>query len=156
EAIGAPVAVLRQVPFAPMFDRTEDALIAYTFDRYLQTGESDWPALLPMVKSAKSAMDAIQSIARERWDMQLESFTVWGASKRGWTAWLTAATDERVMAVAPMVIDVLNMGAQMHHQRETWGDLSEEIHDYAALDIPARLATPQGGELLSMVDPYRY
>jgi len=156
EAIGAPVAVLRQVPFAPMFDRTEDALIAYTFDRYLQTGESDWPLLLPMVKSAKSAMDAIQSIARDRWDMQLESFTVTGASKRGWTAWLTAATDTRVMAVAPMVIDVLNMGAQMDHQRETWGDLSEQIHDYAALDIPNRLSTPQGSELLAMVDPYRY
>jgi hypothetical protein len=33
ESIGAPVGVLRQVPFAPMFDRTEDAQIAYTFDQ---------------------------------------------------------------------------------------------------------------------------
>lgn len=43
ETIGAPVGVLRQVPFAPLFDRKEDALIAFTFDQYLQTGESDWP-----------------------------------------------------------------------------------------------------------------
>jgi PhoPQ-activated pathogenicity-related protein len=156
EAIGAPVGVLRQVPFAPMFDRTEDALIAYTFDRYLETGDSDWPLLLPMVKSSVRALDAMQSIVQQHWGASLQSFTVSGASKRGWTAWLTAATDHRVMAVAPMVIDVLNMRAQMDHQRETWGDLSEQIRDYAALDIPARLGTPQGATLLSMIDPFSY
>ena len=73
ESIGAPVGVLRQVPFAPMFDRTEDALIAYTFDQYLQTGEKDWPLLLPMVKSTVRAMDAMQSIVRERWGASIDS-----------------------------------------------------------------------------------
>lgn len=156
EAIEAPVAVLRQVPFQPMFDRREDALIAYTFDQYLRTGENDWPLLLPMVKSAARAMDAVQSIVRERWHASIDSFTVAGASKRGWTAWLTAAADKRVMAVAPMVIDVLNMRAQMDHQRATWGDLSEEIRDYSALDLPGQLQTPRGEALLSLVDPFSY
>jgi PhoPQ-activated pathogenicity-related protein len=156
ESIGAPVGVLRQVPFAPMFDRTEDALIAYTFDQYLKTGEKDWPLLLPMVKSTVRGMDAMQSIVREQWGAPIDSFTVSGASKRGWTAWLTAAVDKRVMAVAPMVIDVLNMSAQMDHQRETWGEVSEEIRDYAALDLPTRLKTERGQELLSMVDPFSY
>lgn len=156
ESIGAPVGVLRQVPFAPMFDRTEDALIAYTFDQYLQTGESDWPLLLPMVKSTVRAMDAMQSIVKERWGASIEQFTVSGASKRGWTAWLTAAVDKRVMAVAPMVIDVLNMRAQMDHQRETWGEVSDEIRDYAALNLPERLKTERGRELLAMVDPFSY
>jgi PhoPQ-activated pathogenicity-related protein len=156
ESIGAPVGVLRQVPFAPMFDRTEDALIAYTFDQYLQTGDSDWPLLLPMVKSTVRAMDAMQSIVRERWGASIESFTVSGASKRGWTAWLTAAVDKRVMAIAPMVIDVLNMRAQMDHQRETWGEVSDEIRDYAALNLPEKLKTERGQELLAMVDPFSY
>src|SRR5690606_41540060 len=78
------------------------------------------------------------------------------ASKRGWTSWLTAAVDARVMAVAPMVIDVLNMRAQMDHQRATWGELSDEIQDYAALDLPTRLRTDRGSALLSMVDPFSY
>ena len=156
EAIGAPVAVLRHVPFQPLFERTEDALIAYTFDQHLKTGEDDWPLLLPMVKSAVRAMDAMQSVARQRWDLSLDSFTVTGASKRGWTAWLTAATDKRVMAVAPMVIDVLNMGKQLDHQRATWGGLSEQIHDYTAIDLPARLATERGEALLATVDPFRH
>ncbi|HEX2493697.1 MAG TPA: PhoPQ-activated protein PqaA family protein, partial [Steroidobacter sp.] len=127
DMIGAPVGVLRQVPFAPLFDRKEDALIAYTFDQYLRTGESDWPLLLPMVKSAVRAMDVMQKVIREKWAASIDSFTVTGASKRGWTAWLTAASDARVTAVAPMVIDVLNMQLQMDHQRATWGDVSEEI-----------------------------
>ncbi len=156
EAIAAPVAVLRQVPFQPLFERTEDALIAYTFDQYLKTGEDDWPLLLPMVKSAVRAMDALQSVGRQRWDLSLDSFTVTGASKRGWTAWLTAAIDKRVMAVAPMVIDVLNMRTQLDHQRATWGGLSEKIHDYTAIDLPARLATERGQALLATVDPFSY
>jgi PhoPQ-activated pathogenicity-related protein len=156
EAIGAPVGVLRQVPFQPMFGRREDALIAYTFDQYLKTGEGDWPLLLPMVKGAVRGMDAMQSIAHQRWGASLESFTVAGASKRGWTAWLTAAIDPRVMAVAPMVIDVRNMRAQMDLQRATWGELSDEIRDYAALDLPNRLKTERGQVLLSLVDPFSY
>lgn len=156
ESIHAPVAVLRQVPFQPMFERKEDALIAYTFDQYLQTGEDDWPLLLPMVKSATRAMDAVQDIVRKHWSVSPESFTVVGASKRGWTAWLTAATDSRVMAVAPMVIDVLNIPAQMDNQRATWGDYSEEIRDYSTLDLPTRLKTERGQALLSMVDPFKY
>jgi PhoPQ-activated pathogenicity-related protein len=156
ESIRAPVAVLRQVPFQPIFERREDALIAYSFDQYLRTGEGDWPLLLPMVKSATRAMDAVQSIVRERWSASADLFTVAGASKRGWTAWLTAANDKRVMAVAPMVIDVLNMRAQMDHQRATWGEFSEEIRDYSALDLPTQLGTERGQALLSMVDPFMY
>jgi PhoPQ-activated pathogenicity-related protein len=74
ETIGAPIGVLRQVPFAPLFDRKEDALIAFTFDQYLQSGENDWPLLLPMVKSAVRAMDVMQSVVKQRWDSSIDSF----------------------------------------------------------------------------------
>lgn len=156
ETLRSPVGVLRQVPHQPLFDLREDALIAYTFDQFLTTGESDWPLLLPMVKSAVRGMDAVQTVVRERWQLPIESFTVSGASKRGWTSWLTAAIDARVAAVAPMVIDVLNMLAQVDHQKATWGELSDEVRDYSDLDIPARLRSGRGEELLAIVDPYSY
>jgi PhoPQ-activated pathogenicity-related protein len=155
-AIRAPVAILRQVPFQPMFERREDALIAYTFDRYLNTGEADWPLLLPMVKSAARGMDAVQALARERWNIEVDSFTLAGASKRGWTSWLTAATDARVASVAPMVIDMLNLPAQIALHRETFGELSEEVQDYAKIDLPDRIDTERGRKLLEIVDPYSY
>jgi PhoPQ-activated pathogenicity-related protein len=157
DALHAPVAIVRQVPFEPLFDgRREDALIAYTFDRYLDTGEPDWPLLLPMVKSACRAMDAVQQLAREKWGLPLARFTVTGASKRGWTSWLTAAVDPRVAGVAPMVIDVLNMRAQIQLQRQTFGSLSEQIHDFEQIHFSERIDSPTGRELVSMVDPYSY
>lgn len=156
DAIHAPVAVVRQVPFEPLFERREDALIAYTFDQYLVTGEPDWPLLLPMVKSAARAMDAVQELARQRWQIPIEQFTVTGASKRGWTSWLVAAVDPRVASVAPMVIDMLNIPAQIGLQRATFGGLSEQIQDYADINLPDRIDTDRGRELLSMVDPYSY
>jgi len=157
DALHAPVAIVRQVPFEPLFDgRREDALIAYTFERYLDTGDPDWPLLLPMVKSAARAMDAVQQLTHQLWELHIERFTVTGASKRGWTSWLTAAVDSRVASVAPMVIDMLNMRAQVELQRRTFGALSEQIQDYEQIHFPERMDSPAGRELVSIVDPYSY
>ncbi|MEI6504386.1 MAG: PhoPQ-activated protein PqaA family protein, partial [Planctomycetota bacterium] len=47
-AAGLPAAVVRQVPFQPMFgDLHEDGLIAHTFVEYTKTGDPTWPLLLP-------------------------------------------------------------------------------------------------------------
>lgn len=154
--LGAPVAILRQVPFQPMFERREDALIAYTFDHYLQTGEADWPLLLPMVKSAVRGMDAVQEFTQQQWQLPVEKFMVAGASKRGWTSWLTAATDPRVASVAPMVIDMLNMREQIGLQRATFGELSEQVQDYEKIDLPSRIDSELGRKLIDIVDPYSY
>ncbi len=156
DSIHAPVAVLRQVPFQPLVDRREDALIAYTVDRYLETGEPDWPLLLPMVKAATRAMDTVQAAAQQRWQLGIERFTVAGASKRGWTSWLTAASDPRVASVAPMVIDMLNIPAQIRLQRETFGTLSDQVQDYESIALPERIDSDRGRELMEMVDPYNY
>jgi PhoPQ-activated pathogenicity-related protein len=157
EQFHTPVAVLMQVPEQPILGgKKEDAAIAYTFQQFLKTGDEDWPLLLPMVKSAVRAMDAVQEAADKEWNAKLETFTVSGASKRGWTTWLTGAVETRATALAPMVIDVLNMNAQLKLQRETWGDLSEEISDYKEQGIDRQSETPRGKALNKMVDPYQY
>lgn len=153
----APVVIVLNVPQQPIFNgKREDAIIAYTFDQYLKTGKSDWPLLLPMVKSAVRAMDAVQAYARQEHQLNIDRFTVTGASKRGWTTWLTAASDPRVMALAPMVIDMLNMTSQFAHQSESWGMLSPRIHDYTDIHLSTRLDTPRGKNLIQIVDPYAY
>lgn len=150
------VAVIAQVPFQPLFDLSEDRLIAYTFDQYLRTGDEEWPLLLPMVKSAVRALDASEAAARQEWQMPLERFTVVGGSKRGWTTWLVAALDPRVTALAPAVIDALNMGKHFPYQTATWGRPSESVRPYTDLNLHEILASDAGAALRRIVDPFEY
>ena len=155
--LGSVIAVVSRVPFQPMYGGLkEDDLIAYTMDQYLDSGDDTWPLLLPMVKSAVRAMDATQAYSRDTWEVPIEHFTVTGASKRGWTTWLTAAADKRVNAIVPIVIDVLNIDDQMHHQKDTWGNPSEMISPYTKRNILERFDTPRGQRMLEIVDPYAY
>ncbi len=155
--IKMPVIILNNVPRQPIFDgKTEDEIISYTFEQYVETGEPDWPLLLPMTKSAVRCMDAVQEMAKKDLKTELKGFIVAGGSKRGWTTWLTAAMDKRVVAAAPAVIDVLNMPVQMKHQLATWGKYSEMINDYTMRGIQDKMDTPRGKELLKIVDPYSY
>ncbi len=144
--------------------RTEDEIIAYTFNKFLNGGDAEWPLLNAMVKSAVAAMDTAQSFDDTLPGVELQEFIVTGASKRGWTTWLTAAADPRVTAIVPFVIDVLNMEpSMMHHMQqyvgvtqEIIGGYSSSVHDYVDLNIMDRLSTPEGQALLEIVDPYEY
>ncbi len=156
-ATGMPMAILYHIPNQPLFDgKREDALIAYTFAKYLQTGDDTWPLLFPMTKSAVKAMDALQEFSQQAWDKPLKHFVVTGASKRGWTTWLTGAVDSRAKAIMPMVIDNLNLAAQMPHQIETWGKYSEMIDDYTRRGLQELLTTEAGQQLGAAIDPYTY
>ncbi len=157
EHLRAPVAVLRHVPHQPLFDGlTEDHLIAKTFASFLETGDPDWPLLLPMVKSAVRAMDAVEAFAAQEWGLATNAFTVIGASKRGWTTWLTGAVDDRVAAIAPIVIDMLNTDAYLRHAERVWEQQSAEIEPYTELGLHESLESPGRQALLRIVDPWHY
>lgn len=156
--IGGPVAFVYHVPNQPLLGgKSEDALIAETFVRYLEKEDPTVPLLFPMVKSVTRAMDAVQAFAKKEWDADVTKFVVAGASKRGWTAWLTAAAgDPRVVGVVPMVIDNLNLRAQMDHQIKTFGKPSVMIKDYTERKLVPPPETPAATKLWAMVDPWVY
>ncbi len=154
---GTVAAVLNQVPNQPLYNNLyEDALISHTFVKYLETGDASWPCLLPMVKSVQRGMDAVQEYVSKTYSREIKKFVLTGASKRGWTTWLTGAMDARACAIAPMVIDTLNLGVQMEYQLACWGKYSRKIHDYSDKGLPAMLSKPPAQALIKLVDPYAY
>ncbi|GMU93487.1 MAG: hypothetical protein AMXMBFR4_25450 [Candidatus Hydrogenedentota bacterium] len=158
-ALGMKYAQLDQVPNQPLYfadevnnQRTEDEILAYSLDKYLDTGDHEWPVHSAMVKAAVKAMDMIQKQRKE-----VDDFLVVGASKRGWATWLTAAIDPRVKAILPIVIDVLNFPDQVEHHWESYGSYSPAIQDYVDFDLFCRVdSDPLANDLLNIVDPYRY
>ncbi len=159
------VVDLKQVPNEPLTfaddpgnERTEDAIIAYSWDKYLKTKDPTWPLQLPMVKSAVRAMDTAQDYLKKATGgkVQIKDFVVAGGSKRGWTTWLTAAVDKRVRAFAPIVIDVLNLGPQIQHHLAAYGFYSPAIGDYERMKLLDLAGAQSAVEMLKLVDPYEY
>nr|WP_293839269.1 PhoPQ-activated protein PqaA family protein [uncultured Arsenicibacter sp.] len=153
----AIVAVLRQTPNQPFFGNlTEDALISHTLHNFQKDGDYSWPLLFPMTKSAIRGMDAVQEFARKNLKHDVKRFVVSGASKRGWTTWLTGAMDSRAVAIAPMVIDILNMPKNLQYQIDSWNKYSEQINDYVKLGLTNTMTSPEGRAINQMIDPYSY
>lgn len=158
------VADLAGVPNQPLkFEgesrgRVEDALIAYSWDKYLRTGDERWPARLPMTKSAVRAMDAVTQFCAtpDGGGVKVDSFVVSGGSKRGWTAWTTAAVDPRVKAVIPIVIDTLNVRRSARHHYAAYGFFAPSLRDYVDMKMMDWLGTPQYDALLKIEEPYEY
>ncbi|MBI1177009.1 hypothetical protein GC207_06170 [bacterium] len=164
EATKTVVVELRQVPNQPLVfnndgvERVEDNLIAYGWDKFLRGGRSEWLARLPMTKSAVKAMDTVTEFlgSPERGSLKIDKFVVAGASKRGWTTWTTAVADKRVVAIAPIVIDMLNLIPSMKHHWEAYGYYSPAVGDYVRQGIMDWQGTPEYASLLKIVEPYEY
>ncbi len=155
---------LRMIPNQPLSfygetrKRTEDAMIAFTWKKYLETGDDRWPARLPMTKAAVRAMDATQEfMASEAGGRQkVARWVVTGGSKRGWTTWTTGIVDKRVIAIMPVVIDMLNMEASFIHHWRVYGFWAPAVGDYVEHGVMEWQGSQQYHDLMSIVEPYQY
>ena len=166
---GAIVAEILTIPNQTLqfagesFTRSEDWLLAKTFRMFLDTGDTEWPGLLPMVKSGVRGMDTVQDFLLGI-GVTVDGFVVMGGSKRGWTALLVAAVDERVIAIAPRSFDALNLDDQLIHHRRAYegitadksGDYAAALHEYVVEGIADALTEPEGQPLIAIVDPFEY
>jgi PhoPQ-activated pathogenicity-related protein len=163
-ATNSVVAELRMIPNQPLVingdgvPRSEDDLIARCWVQYMDTGDPTWLPRLPMVKSAVRAMDTVTAVLAgdAGGKTAVTKFVVSGGSKRGWTTWLTGAVDRRVVAVIPLVIDVVNVRACSLNHFCAYGFWAPAIDDYTRHKIPERRDTPAYAALLRLVDPYFY
>lgn len=155
--IGAVVIAVDNIPNQPMKlgtdpeDRDEDGFVARTWARAMETGDATWLVRFAMVKSAVKAIDAFEAFAKEhpfahssmggkKLDAAFKpgKYLVAGGSKRGWTTWLTGAVDDRVGAIVPLVIDVLDVPAQMKHHHEAYGFWAPALNDYVETGMTDR------------------
>jgi PhoPQ-activated pathogenicity-related protein len=158
------VTELKMIPNQPLVfageteGRKEDSLIAYTWDKFLRTGDSKWPARLPMTKAAVRAMDTVTAFcgSADGGNSKVEGFVVAGGSKRGWTTWTTAAVDGRVIAIIPCVIDLLNIEPSMVHHYAAYGFWAPSIGDYTALRLMDWNGTPEYRALMRIEEPFEY
>lgn len=158
------VAEIHMIPNQPLEfhndgqGRYEDDLIAYTWVKFLQTGDPTWPARNPMVKSVVRAMDAVTALlaSDQGGNRTVDQYFVAGGSKRGWTTWLVGAVDKRVVGIAPIVIDILNLEKSMSHHFSCYGFFSPSVGDYVAHKLLRMTDHPRMRALHALVDPYHY
>lgn len=158
------VTELRMVPNQPLVfngekkGRSEDSMIAYSWDKFLRTGDAKWPARLPMTKSAVRAMDTVSAFcaSEDGGKTKVDKFVVAGASKRGWTTWTTGAVDKRVVAIVPIVIDMLNVVPSFKHHFAAYGFWAPAVGDYQSNGIMEWQDTPEYAALMKIEEPYEY
>jgi PhoPQ-activated pathogenicity-related protein len=164
ETTQSVVAEVRMVPNQPLVfagdgkAREEDEIIAFTWDKFLRSGDARWPLRLPMTKAVVRALDTVTDFCAkpEPGALDVDRFVVSGASKRGWTTWTTAAVDARVIAIAPLVIDALNIEPSFVHHWRTYGFWAPAVKDYEDMGIMRWMRSPQNRALLEIEDPYEY
>jgi len=157
---------ISNIPFQPLdFSKDpqgqvyEDDLIAFAWRQFLLGGATedlqDWLPRFPMTRAVCRAMDVVQELARDR-EQAIDSFVVAGASKRGWTTWNVAAVDERVMGIAPVVIDLLNLIPSFQHHWRCYGEWAPAIDPYVHQGIMDWMDTEEFQSLLDLVEPYQF
>ncbi len=160
------IANVSNIPFQPIDfldseqkDFYEDDLIAFSWNRFLKSGakknDAEWLPRLPMTRAVVRAMDLVQDISKKN-KVNVNEFVVSGASKRGWTVWTTAAIDKRVIAIAPMVIDMLNLNKSFENHYRSYGEYSLAVQDYVNYNIPDWMSTKEFEILMKYVEPYYF
>ncbi|MCB0632107.1 MAG: PhoPQ-activated pathogenicity-related family protein [Saprospiraceae bacterium] len=166
-ASGSVVAGLHNVPNQPtefvgddFGPRVEDELISYGWRKFLEGGareeDAKWLARLPMTKSAVSALNVVEDLSESLTGKHIDEFVVAGGSKRGWTTWTTAAVDDRVVAIAPIVIDLLNVVPSFQHHWRAYGFWAPAVGDYDREGIMDWTGTPEYDRLLALTEPYSF
>ena len=111
-----------------------------------------------MTKAGVRAMDTITDFLAkpESGSVTVDKFVVAGASKRGWTTWSVAAVDKRVVAIVPIVIDMLNVVPSFKHHYRAYGGYSPAVKDYQEMGIMGWQDTPEYKRLMKFVEPYEF
>ena len=167
-------AILYQVPNQPIVfaedilqdTRDEDGSIAFTWWHFLFDPDynAEYLLYLPMTKAAVKAMDSIKLFLTDEnspeeiqgTNLNPTKYIVGGASKRGWTTWITAAVDPRVIGIMPTIMDELNFVKNIKHHWQSYGGWTFVFEDYWILNLTQHWDDPKMQEMFDIIDVYEY
>lgn len=136
--------------------RKEDDSVAHSWKLFLADPEQRpfMSVHVPMMESIVKTMDLAQ---QELQPWQINQFIVTGASKRAWSAWLATIADERITAIVPFVIDILNTKKVLQHTYDAYGgNWPLAFGSYQREGITSRLLTDNFDKLMQIEDPLHY
>ena len=87
---------------------------------------------------------------------KIEEFVVSGASKRGWTTWTTAIVDDRVIAIVPIVIDMLNIIPSFNHHWRAYGKWAAAVGNYEGEGIMEWQNSEEYQRLAELTEPFNF
>ncbi|XP_052266499.1 autocrine proliferation repressor protein A-like isoform X3 [Dreissena polymorpha] len=129
-ATGSIGACLTLVPNTPIVfkndpaqkERWGDAIVAWTWKTFVEQKGVDPEILLtmPMTKASVRALDTISDLTKSKIGEKTDRFVVAGKSKRGGISWMVGAVDKRVVAIVPIVMDLLNMQENIPLPKMNW------------------------------------
>ena len=158
----APVVVIEDVPnqylLINSIPKKEDQILAFTYKKVMEDPMKNayLAGHLPMVKSIIKGMDASQAILAEH-GLNITNFVMMGASKRGWAAWLATLEDERVSAIIPVVIDILNVQKNINHICNSYkSHCPPALRDYQAEGVMSSIDSSAFTNLMTIEDPLSY
>ena len=168
--IGVITVALFQIPNCHMIyetdpskrGRSEDAMLAWAWKNFMDTGDHEWLPRLPMAKAVMKAMQAVEEYTTQEKIAEIDGWLVAGASKRGWTTWMVGAAAEKctwcpkVEALAPIVPIVPDLRNGVHHMWRAYGGFTFAFNDYTAVNFTTQIDDPRTLELFKVVDPMSY
>lgn len=136
--------------------RIEDDSIARSWKLYSEnpTQRQQLPLLIPMTATISQSI-RLAKTELAKW--HINQFIVTGASKRGWATWLSAVSDPSVVAIVPMVIDLLDIKSALRNMNKTYGgNWPLFFAPYYNQGVDRMINTPAFAQLLKIIDPLEY
>jgi len=114
---GVPVAILTNVPNTPP-GLDESTLLVMSNVEAVKTGDPQRSLLYPMAQAYIKAISLVEKLS----STNPSGFVISGGSKRGWTVWVVARHDPRVVALVPRSFNVANITELAPAQLDAYGE----------------------------------
>ena len=151
---------------------SEDGLLSVMLDRFLHgdkfnRNNPDNALYAIMARAAIKCVDAAERFIKKHpvlkpaghWSQIHDKirYIPVGLSKRGWTSWLVGAVDDRVQAITPIVMSMLNIQKHLHRINRIYNNYWPfSFYPLRKANILGHLDDQGFSDLMNIIDPFAF